>query len=138
MLTPNTHLAIDPTLSGKLTALSSDHAKVLFHTTRQMAADAQGLVHGGFLFSAADYAAMCAVNDPYVVLGAASTKFIAPVRVGDAVLFEATVIKTKGKKRKVSVVGSVEGVKVFEGSFTAFVLDGHVFEVHTVASDDKG
>ncbi len=125
---PNTHLQIDSTLSGKLAALSTDHAKVLLHTTRQMAADTQGLVHGGFLFSAADYAAMCAVNDPYVVLGAASTKFIAPVRVGDAVLFEATVIKTKGKKQEVLVVGSVEGVTVFEGSFTAFVLDGHVLE----------
>ena len=71
---------------------------------------------------------MCAVNDPYVVLGAASTKFIAPVRVGDAVLFEATVVKTKGKKREVSVVGSVEGVNVFEGSFTTFVLERHVLE----------
>jgi len=128
MMTPNTHLAIDSTLSGKLTALSTDHAKVLLHTTRQMASDAQGLVHGGFLFSAADYAAMCAANDPFVVLGAASTKFVAPVRVGDAVLFEATVVKTKRKKRKVSVVGSVEGARVFEGSFTAFVLDGHVLE----------
>ena len=128
MMTPNTHLAIDSTLSGKLTALSADHAKVLLHTTRQMASDAQGLVHGGFLFSAADYAAMCAANDPFVVLGAASTKFVAPVRVGDAVLFEATVVKTKRKKRKVSVVGSVEGARVFEGSFTAFVLDGHVLE----------
>ena len=124
----NTHLQIDSTLSGKLTSLSTDHAKVLLHTTRQMAADIQGLVHGGFIFSAADYAAMCAVNDPYVVLGAASTKFTAPVRVGDAVLFEATVIQTKGKKREVSVVGSVEGVKIFEGSFMTFVLERHVLE----------
>ena len=128
MTSLQTHLSIDSTLSGKLISLSTDHAKVLLHTTRQMAADAQGLVHGGFLFSAADYAAMCAVNDPYVVLGAASTKFIAPVRVGDVVVFEARVVKTKGKKREVLVVGSVEGVTVFEGSFTAFVLDGHVLE----------
>jgi len=128
MTSLQTHLSIDSTLSGKLISLSTDHAKVLLHTTRQMAADAQGLVHGGFLFSAADNAAMCVVNDPYVVLGAASTKFIAPVRVGDVVVFEARVVKTKGKKREVLVVGSVEGVTVFEGSFTAFVLDGHVLE----------
>ena len=128
MTSLQTHLSINSTLIGKLTSLSTDHAKVLLHTTRQMAADAQGLVHGGFLFSAADYAAMCAANDPFVVLGAASTKFVAPVRVGDAVLFEATVVKTKGKKREVSVVGSVEGARVFEGSFTAFVLEGHVLE----------
>ena len=35
-----THLSIEPTLSGKLTELSNDYAKALLHTTRQMAADA--------------------------------------------------------------------------------------------------
>ena len=47
-----------------------------------MAADGRGLVHGGFTFGLADFAAMCAVNDPNVVLGAATCKFLAPVQVG--------------------------------------------------------
>jgi len=41
-----------------------------------MAADESGLVHGGFIFGLADYAAMLAVNHPDVVLGAAETCFI--------------------------------------------------------------
>jgi len=122
----HTHLDIDTTLCGKVTRFKEGYAEVLLHTTRQMVADSKGLVHGGFIFGAADYAAMAAVNDPHVVLGAASSRFIAPVRVGDAVLFSATVVSEKGKKREVSVEAVVSGVRVFEGTFTTFVLEKHI------------
>ncbi len=125
----NTHLSIDISLCGKVTKLEKNYAEVLLHTTRQMAADTHGLVHGGFLFGAADYAAMCAVNDPYVVLGAASSKFIAPVKAGDVVLCQAAVSSEKGKKKMVNVQAFVSGRLVFEGSFTTFVLDKHVLEM---------
>ena len=124
----NTHLAIDRTLCGTVTALSDGYAKVVLHTSHRMHADDKGLVHGGFLFGAADYAAMAAVNDPYVVLGAAQTTFVAPVCVGDTVTFEATVTARKGKKAIVDVVGYSRDIKVFEGVFTAFVLDCHVLD----------
>ena len=78
----NTHLNINTALCGKVTKLEANYAEVLLHTTQQMSADEQGLVHGGFIFAAADYAAMSAVNDPYVVLGASASKFVAPVKVG--------------------------------------------------------
>ncbi len=124
----NTHLSIDISLCGKVTKLEKNYAEVLLHTTRQMAADTHGLVHGGFLFGAADYAAMCAVNDPHVVLGAASSKFIAPVKAGDVVLCQAAVASEKGKKKTVNVQAFVSGRLVFEGSFTTFVLDKHVLD----------
>ena len=89
--------------------------KYFLHTTQQMSADSQGLVHGGFIFAAADYAAMSAVNDPYVVLGASSSKFVAPVKVGEAVLCQASVVNVKGKKRLVEVKAFVDGRLVFEG-----------------------
>jgi len=93
----NTHLNIDTSLCGKLVKLEKDYAEVLLHTTQQMTADTQGLVHGGFVFATADYAAMSAVNDPFVVLGSSSSKFIAPVKVADAVLCKAQVLSEKGK-----------------------------------------
>ena len=126
---PSTHLDIDTSLCGKVTHLAKDYAEVLLHTTQQMIADTQGLVHGGFIFGAADYAAMCAVNDPYVVLGAATSRFVAPVQVGDAVHCRATVVATKGKKREVKVEAFVSDKLVFEGSFTTFVLERHVLSV---------
>lgn len=122
----NTHLNIDTSLCGKVTKLQENYAEVLLHTTKQMGVDSQGLVHGGFIFGAVDYAAMSAVNDPLVVLGSASSKFTAPVKVGDVVLCKAKVISTKGKKREVEMQAFVDEKLVFEGSFTTFVLDKHV------------
>lgn len=121
-----THLAIETSLCGKVTKQIISYAEVLLHTTQQMTVDRQGLVHGGFIFGAADLCAMSAVNDPYVVLGSSSAKFIAPVKVGDTVLCKATVISEKGKKREVEVHAYVKDRLVFEGNFTTFVLDGHV------------
>ena len=122
----NTHLNIDTSLCGKVITLEEGYAEVLLHTTQQMSADKQGLVHGGFVFGAGDYAAMSAVNDPYVVLGSSSSKFLAPVKVGDVVLCKARIVEEKGKKRMVEVQAFVSEKLVFESSFTTFVLDAHV------------
>jgi len=123
-----THPSIDRALCGEPTQLSPGVAEVLLTTTSAMAADAQGLVHGGFVFGALDYAAMLAVNDPLVVLGSASVRFLAPVRVGDAVRCHAEVCETKGKKRVVRVVARVESRDVVSGELVAFVLDKHLLE----------
>ncbi len=122
----NTHLNINTSLCGKVIKLEENYAEVLLHTTQQMAADTQGLVHGGFIFGAADYAAMSAVNDPYVVLGASSSTFIAPVKAGDAVICKATVTTIKGKKAEVEVEAFVNDKLVFKGNFMTFVLPSHV------------
>jgi len=121
-----THLAIDTSLCGRIIKLEADYAEVLLHTTQQMSVDEQGLVHGGFIFGAADFSAMSAVNDPYVVLGSSSSKFITPIRIGDVVLCKAMIIDKKGKKKVVEVQAFVSDKLVFEGSFTTFVLDTHV------------
>ena len=122
----NTHLNINTSLCGKVIKLEGNYAEVLLHTTQQMAVDTQGLVHGGFIFGAADYAAMSAVNDPYVVLGASGSTFIAPVKAGDTVICKATVTTIKGKKSEVEVEAFVNDKLVFKGNFTTFVLPSHV------------
>lgn len=124
----STHTALDPVWSGAPVALQPGSATVHLHTTPGMAADDRGLVHGGFVFSAADHAAMLAVNDPFVVLGAASTRFLAPVRAGQIVVLHAQVTSEKGRRREVDVRGTVDGREVFTGAFTTFVLDAHVLD----------
>jgi acyl-coenzyme A thioesterase PaaI-like protein len=123
-----THAGIDESLSGRVVALDDGRATVELTTDARMAADARGLVHGGFVFSAADYAAMLAVNDPWVVLGSASTRFVAPVRVGDCVSLTATRDSVSGRKHIIEVVGTVGEAEVFRGTFTTFVLDRHVLD----------
>ncbi len=125
----NTHEMIDTSLSGDIDELGRGYAKVRLETIDSMRADDMGLVHGGFIFSAADYAAMLAVNERNVVLAGASTQFLAPVRVGDTVLFEARERQKDGRKRSVHVKGSVLDIKVFEGEFKTVVTDNHVLNL---------
>ena len=124
----HTHLSIDRALCGEPISVGAGTAEVVLSTSAVMAADSRGLVHGGFVFGAADYAAMLAVNDPKVVLGSAETRFVAPVSVGDAVRLTATQVAEKGKKRVIEVRGSVGETEVFTGTFTAFVLAAHVLD----------
>lgn len=125
---PNTHLQISPVWVGEPVKLTPGQAVVRLRTNPEMCADERGLIHGGFTFGLADYAAMLAVNDPKVVLGAADSRFLAPVQVGEVMEARAEIVEEKGKKRVVKC--SVETDKpVFEASFTCFVLEAHVFDL---------
>jgi len=124
-----THLKIDRSLCGDVVVLEEGYAKVELKTTDVMCADEEGLVHGGFCFSAADFAAMAAVNDPNVVLAKSESKFLAPVRVGEIVLFEAEVVKNDGRKQTVKVTGAVDQTRVYEGTMYTVVLKEHVLSL---------
>jgi len=125
----NTHLSINRALCGQVVTIAEGMATVKLNTTAEMAVDDHNLVHGGFVFGAADFAAMAAVNDPNVVLGSAEVKFLKPSRVGDSVILEAKVTEANGKRRRVEVEGVEEaGTKIFSGIFTCFVLEKHVLE----------
>ena len=126
-----THQAIDRRLCGEPIALAEGFARVRLTTVDAMAADAAGLVHGGFVFGQADYAAMLAVNHPHVVLGAAEVRFLKPVRVGAVLEAEARVTAAEGKKRVVAVAVRREGEAVLEGVCTCFVLPRHVLDAPT-------
>ena len=127
-MTPNTHPRIDRALVGEPVALSPGQSVVRLLTLPSMVADDRGLVHGGFIFGLADYAAMLAVNDPNVVLGSAEVRFVAPVRVGERVEARAQRVETKGKKGVVAVIAAVGDRTVLEGTFTTFTLDKHVLD----------
>ncbi|HJN72406.1 MAG TPA: hotdog domain-containing protein [Myxococcota bacterium] len=123
-----THPKIDRSLCGEPTLQEAGLAEVVLATTAVMAADPEGLVHGGFVFGAVDYAAMVAVNDPNVVLGSASVRFTAPVRVGERVVCRAQVTEIARKKRVLQVAGRVGERVVLSGELVAFVLDKHILE----------
>ncbi|HSN81750.1 MAG TPA: hotdog domain-containing protein [Polyangiales bacterium] len=124
-----THLGADPRFCGRLLELGEGSARVALDTTDAMVVDDRGLIHGGFLFSVADYAAMLAVNDPNVVLGAAQARFLKPVRKGDRVVAAARKLQANGRKHEVHVEASVGSDKVFEGTFTCIALERHVLDV---------
>ena len=148
---PRTHLALDRRLCGEpldSAATAAGIARVGLTTVPEMAADAAGLVHGGFVFGLADHAAMLAVNHPNVVLGSAAVRFLRPVTVGEGLVAEATVAETAGRKSRVMVevrrvaaggaggaggagragaaAEETAGEMVMSGELICFTLDRHV------------
>jgi uncharacterized protein (TIGR00369 family) len=131
MLGARTHEAIDPELCGRLVSLGEGTAIVEMPTVARMAADARGLVHGGFVFGLADHAAMLAVNHPNVVLGSASMRFEKPVVVGDTLTATATLRPLDGKKQIVDVQVRRGDEIVMTGELVCFSPPRHVLENKT-------
>ena len=144
---PRTHLAIDRRLCGEPldpAGTAAGTARVGLTTVHDMAVDAAGLVHGGFVFGLADHAAMLAVNHPNVVLGSAAVRFLRPVAVGERLVAEASVAETAGRRSRVLVevrraaaggagglegagdAGEAAGEVVLSGELVCFSLDRHV------------
>jgi uncharacterized protein (TIGR00369 family) len=125
-----THLLTSPEFVGKVEGIQTDQqATVVLKTTDQMRVDERGLVHGGFTFGLADYAAMTAVNDPYVVLLSSQVKFLKAVISGEVLTAQARITEKDGRKRKVGVeIFNQNQTKVLEGDFFCLVLQKHVLE----------
>lgn len=125
----NTHERINTVYSGEILKMEPGYAKIKLETIEAMRADEVGLVHGGFIFSAADFAAMAAVNEPNVVLASCNCLFLAPVRVGDTVMLEASEHQKEGRKRNVTVRAYVHEIKIFEGEFKTVITERHVLRL---------
>ncbi len=124
-----THRKASPRLVGRVISLVEGvEAVAELETGDEMAVDEHGLVHGGFTFGLADYAAMTAVNHPNVVLGGTDCRFVAPVKAGETMVAKASVKGGEGRRRDVEVEVSVGEKRVFEGIFTCYILDKHIFE----------
>ena len=126
MMTIQTHQKINQECFGTPFYLEEGASRVELQTISSMAVDESGLVHGGYIFGLADYAAMIAVNHPNVVLGSSEVKFLKPVRAGETVIATATAEARQGRKQIVSVAVTRKEEVVFSGSFACFVLDKHV------------
>jgi uncharacterized protein (TIGR00369 family) len=124
-----THLKIDQELSGTPVEVGEGYAVVELKTKENMRADEKNLVHGGFIFSLADYCAMLTVNEPTVVLASAKVDFKKPVVVGDTLRAEGRLLRAEGKKRWVEVKVYRNQDLVFFGEFLCVVPDKHVLDV---------
>lgn len=135
-----THAQVDENLSGRVKHLDVGSCCVEFEARLSMRADATGLVHGGFLFSAADYAAMLAVNEPTVVLAGAEVRFVRPCRVGDKVDVHARIAVMDSRKPIVEVVAlDCTKAEVFRGTFKCVIPSRHVLgTVEPVCSEPAG
>ncbi|MDD3324599.1 MAG: PaaI family thioesterase [Sulfurospirillaceae bacterium] len=124
----NTHNKTKSNLCGNILRLESGFSKVSLQTIPDMAVDEFGLVHSGFIFGSAEFAAVSAVNEENVVVIGSRVKFFAPAKVGDLVEFEAKAKFEDSRKREIKVIGKINEIKVFEGVFQAVVLENHILK----------
>jgi uncharacterized protein (TIGR00369 family) len=132
-----THERINRDLNGEVIKLENGYVEVRLTTTPEMVADDIGLIHGGFIFSAADYAAMLAVNEPNVVLVGSDCQFLSPVKFHDEVNVTARVRHKEGRKRNVHVEAHVLDIKVFEGEFKTVVTERHVLKLKLLEEEEE-
>lgn len=132
-----THERINQGLCGEIVKLEQGYVELRLTTSPEMVADDIGLIHGGFVFSAADFAAMAAVNERNVVLVGSDTQFLSPVKLHDEVNFVARVRHKEGRKRNVHVEAYVLDIKVFEGEFKTVVTERHVLKLHLLDQEDN-
>ena len=122
----NTHFKVNNKLSGEPIELREGYSKVKLQTSLDMITDKSGLIHGGFTFSLADYAAMLAVNHPNVVLGGSKSRFLLPAIEGDILIAEAQLVRKEGKKLIVDVNVKRNEDIIFTGEFTCFTPAKHI------------
>ena len=132
-----THEKINQNLCGEIIKIEAGYVELRLTTLPEMVADEIGLIHGGFIFSAADYAAMLAVNERNVVLVASDCQFLSPVKFHDEVNFVARVRHKEGRKRNVHVEAFVLDIKVFEGEFKTVITDRHVLKLKLLENEEK-
>lgn len=123
-----THDKIRTNLCGTIIKLTNGYSKTTLQTTKDMILDDLGLIHSGFIFGAADYAAAVAVNEPNVVIIGSRSKFLAPAKLDDLIEFEARAKFEDSRKREIKVIGYINEIKVYEGIFQAVVLEQHIFK----------
>jgi acyl-CoA thioesterase len=132
-----THELVNQNLSGEIIKIETGYVELRLVTIDEMVADNMGLIHGGFIFSSADYAAMLAVNEPNVVLVASDCQFLSPVKLHDEVDVIARVRHKEGRKRNVHVEAFVLDIKVFEGEFKTVITEKHVLRLKLLDEEEN-
>ncbi len=132
-----THTLINTYLCGEIVKHEKGYVELELQTEQDMVVDSHGLIHGGFIFGAADFAAMAAVNEKNVVLVASECQFLAPVKLGDKVVFKAQVRHQEGRKRNVHVRAYVLEIKVFEGEFMTVITERHVLQLKLLQKEQE-
>jgi acyl-coenzyme A thioesterase PaaI-like protein len=123
-----THTKIKKKLCGTIISFEQGYAKTTLQTTNDMIIDEYGLIHSGFIFSAADYAAAVAVNEDNVVIIGGRSKFLAPAKLNDLIEFEAHAKFEDSRKREIKVDGYINDIRIFEGVFQAVILENHILK----------
>lgn len=122
--------ALKSELCGSILKMTYEEVITKFVPTKQMISDESNLIHSGFIFNAANYAAMCLVNQPHAITIGAEVEFLAPVEFEQEMMFLATIKQSNAKKFEISVKGTLLDIKIFEAVFHIAVFDKQLFKLN--------
>ena len=125
-----THTELDPTYVGNIEEISTEVCTTSLVTAAFMVADAERMVHSGFIGSAAEYAALLVVNEANGMIYSVSSQYFACARVGDEIKYKATVKHSDSRKREVTVVAKIDAIKIYEGKITIIIPEYHPLKIH--------
>ncbi|MGP1562097.1 MAG: PaaI family thioesterase [Helicobacteraceae bacterium] len=117
---------INQSIVGFLEEIAPGEATVKLVCTDDMVADQKGLIHTGFMFNSANYAALLAINEPNAITIVSKANFLLPAVLDDEVIFKARAMQTESRKRVVRVDGFLRDNKIFEAEFSIVVMDRHI------------
>ncbi|MCI6216935.1 MAG: PaaI family thioesterase [Helicobacter sp.] len=117
---------------GSVLENSKNKASVSFVPNESMVSDIDEhskLIHAGYIFNAASFAAMVAVNKKHSIMIAADVKFLSPIQLGHEIFFKAHALQHNTKKCEVKVEGFLLDIKIFDSIFHIAVFDKAPFSI---------
>lgn len=120
---------LKPDLCGNILKITQEEVVISFAPSKQMISDESNLIHSGFIFNVANYAAMCLVNQPNALTIKSEVQFLAPIEFEQEMLFIATINQSNNKKYEIFVKGTLLDIKIFEGIFHISLFDKQFFKL---------
>lgn len=118
-----------PAIVGEIVEFYRGKVVLHFVPNERMIMDDSNTIHAGFVFNAASYAAMAAINKKNSVLIASDVKFLAPIELGHEMVFKAEAAQIDSKKCEVKVEGFLLDIKIFDSIFHIAIFDKKIFKL---------
>jgi acyl-coenzyme A thioesterase PaaI-like protein len=126
----HTHQNLNPLFVGKIKDIQEGYARTELTPNIEMATDEHHLLFTGFIFNAANYTAMLAVNQENIITSSAKIIFLEPMKIStQPLVFEAMSKHKESRKKMIKVTGTQHGIKFFEGEFATLTYDSNVLDI---------
>ncbi|WP_121036413.1 hotdog domain-containing protein [Helicobacter pylori] len=116
-----------PSVGTELVVLEKNIAHVRFKGNESMVYE-ENFVHTGFVLTACNYAALCALNKRHSVVVSNNINFYAPLELNQEALIKAQVVQDGVKKAEIKIEAFVLDIQVLEGMIEIVVFDKKPFK----------
>jgi acyl-coenzyme A thioesterase PaaI-like protein len=120
---------MDQDFCGTIVKMNEARSEIELVTTGDMVSDKKGLVHSGYLYSSATFAALVALNKPNAVIVSSKMNYLAPISVGSTITIRADVKHRDSKKAIIKITGKMLDLEIMDGEMVAVNLEKHPLHI---------